>query len=219
MAKSSAKRRKVAKHEIENDEEYNKSKTMANSFSKKFKTKKLTDTVPTFQTSSSGAATIKNSENHNSAVARAQDYHHSRIFQWEPEEAAIEGAYLCAFCHDGVHRDEMGELFGPYYLKNFAVGKYWPGFLAKKPSKKAADLEIWFHGECVLWAPGIYLSGNTLENLDEKMEQFWSQSCDVCKKNGAQIPILNRNQHFVHYKCAKDGDFVLDEQNLTCHHL
>ncbi|CAL2041280.1 unnamed protein product [Caenorhabditis brenneri] len=213
------KKRKRVKRKRKNadDEEYAENKSFANKINEKFgpsKGSKQKDETPMFEVRN-GKASIKNSGNHRLTVNRTLETHMNKMFQWEEEPDAIESAYICALCHEnGIKR----ELFGPYYITNTSI-KHWPTFLAKKPVqnvKKEAKFELWFHGACVLWAPNIHLHGSQLTNLEHQMDTFWSQNCVVCKKNGAAINVPSKKNTFVHYPCALNKGYKLNEHTLSC---
>ncbi|CAP28184.1 Protein CBG08339 [Caenorhabditis briggsae] len=210
------KRRRQRKRKNQDDEEYQENKTVANQINQKFggaKALKHKDETPMFEVRN-GKATIKNSGNHRLTVSRTLDTHMNKMFQWEEEPDAIESSYNCALCHEqGLKR----ELFGPYYI-SLNPAKHWPTFLAKKPTTKKPSykIELWFHGSCILWAPNVNLHGSQLTNLDHQMDIFWSQNCAICRKTGAAISIQNKKNTHVHYPCAKNKGYKLDEHALVC---
>ncbi|VDO57034.1 unnamed protein product [Haemonchus placei] len=110
----------------------------------------------------------------------------------------LQTLWMCALCHQRSAQDELGDLFGPYYV-NIRPEDHWPSFLFKK-SLKTYCIDVWFHGDCILWAPDIQMKGNQLTCLEEKLHQFWKQNCWVCKNSGATINVDNR---FMHFGCAK----------------
>ncbi|CAB02880.3 PHD-type domain-containing protein [Caenorhabditis elegans] len=201
------KRRRVKKKKRnEEDEEYEENKNMATQINQKFGSKYKSnrkDETPMFEVRN-GKSVIKNSGNHEATVNRTLDFHMTKLFQWEEQSDAIESSYVCALCHEN---GEKRELFGPYYATHNPI-KYWPSFLAKKPTaKKPTKIELWFHGSCVLWAPNVHLHGNQLTNLDNQIDIFWSQTCIVCRKTGAAISVQNKKNTFIHYPCAKNKVF------------
>ncbi|ETN76196.1 hypothetical protein NECAME_11862 [Necator americanus] len=36
-------------------------------------------------------------------------------------------------------------------------------------------IDVWFHGDCILWAPDVQMRGNQLTMLEEKLHEFWKQ--------------------------------------------
>uniref|UniRef100_A0A1I7U5S3 PHD-type domain-containing protein n=1 Tax=Caenorhabditis tropicalis TaxID=1561998 RepID=A0A1I7U5S3_9PELO len=217
QAKQQTKKKKRPRKRKTNDEEeeYAENKVFANQISQKFgssKGPKQKDETPMFEVRN-GKATIKNSGNHRQTVNRTLEVHMNKLFQWEEEADAIESAYVCALCHES---GKKRELFGPYYISTSSI-KHWPTFLAKKPtSKKESKLELWFHGSCILWAPNVHLHGSQLTNLEQQMDLFYTQNCTICKKNGAAISVQSKKNTFVHYPCAKNKAYKLDEHTLSC---
>uniref|UniRef100_A0A1I7XTW9 PHD-type domain-containing protein n=1 Tax=Heterorhabditis bacteriophora TaxID=37862 RepID=A0A1I7XTW9_HETBA len=74
--------------------------------------------------------------------------------------------------------------------------------------------DVWFHGDCILWAPDVYMKGNSLTNLDSKINQFWKQKCCLCHHEGAAIPVGDK---YVHFPCAKKHGYHMNEALFSCH--
>ncbi|CAB3409228.1 unnamed protein product [Caenorhabditis bovis] len=213
VRKRAPKKRKTSN---DDDEEYHENRAMVKTLNEKFKSKKLkNDEAPTF-TVKHGVAEFRNSENHNTIVSRACDYNINRISQFEEQSDAFETPYVCSLCQLGVQFDELGDLFGPYYV-NLNSAKTWPAFFGKRPAKKLVRVELWFHGDCALWAPGVHMIANELSNLEVLVEKFWSKKCENCSLIGATIQTPAHKPHFLHYKCALNRkEYKLDYQSLTC---
>ncbi|KHJ95198.1 hypothetical protein OESDEN_04857 [Oesophagostomum dentatum] len=47
---------------------------------------------------------------------------------------------MCALCHQRSAEDELGDLFGPYYVNMRPEGQ-WPSFLFKKSLKIDSELK------------------------------------------------------------------------------
>ncbi|KAE9421764.1 hypothetical protein Angca_000703, partial [Angiostrongylus cantonensis] len=121
-------------------------------------------------------------------------------FQIELRADALQTLWMCALCHQRSAQEELGDLFGPYYV-NIRCEGHWPSFLLRKSLKgETYCIDVWFHGDCLLWAPDIQLKGNQLTQLEEKLHQFWKQTCWICKNSGASIKVEDK---FVHFPCAK----------------
>ncbi|KAK6059850.1 hypothetical protein COOONC_02500 [Cooperia oncophora] len=73
-------------------------------------------------------------------------------------------------------------------------------------------IDVWFHGDCILWAPDIQMKGNQLTCLEEKLHQFWKQNCWICKNSGAAINVGNK---FVHFGCAKKHGYKMNRHLLS----
>lgn len=66
--------------------------------------------------------------------------------------------------------------------------------------------EIWFHEDCLAWAPGTYIIGNKINGLEAAVWQSTRHSCTTCTKNGAMIACLQRG-------CKKESHFVCAKKN------
>ncbi|RCN39926.1 hypothetical protein ANCCAN_14146, partial [Ancylostoma caninum] len=89
-----------------------------------------------FQVSSSvsGSAKIRNSETHYNLLKRGKEAQINRIFQVDIRPDALQTLWMCALCHQRSAQDELGDLFGPYYVNMRPEGQ-WPSFLLKKSLK------------------------------------------------------------------------------------
>lgn len=108
-----------------------------------------------------------------------------------PSSASLverDPTWICVFCKEPPHSDELGDLFGPYYVPKDGVSKSNAGRKGKNtgdfvqpdlgknnqsPTKNSQ--EIWFHQDCICWSSGVYLLGNTIKNMDEVVRD--SRSC------------------------------------------
>ncbi|KAJ1370296.1 hypothetical protein KIN20_031988 [Parelaphostrongylus tenuis] len=58
----------------------------------------------------------------------------------------------------------------------------------------------------------IQMKGNQFTHLEEKLHQFWKQSCWICKNSGASIKVENK---FVHFPCARKHGYKMDRHLLS----
>ncbi|KHJ76330.1 hypothetical protein OESDEN_24050, partial [Oesophagostomum dentatum] len=84
--------------------------------------------------STASAPKVKNSETHNNLIKRAEEAQINKIFQIDIRPDALQTLWMCALCHQRSAEDELGDLFGPYYVNMRPEGQ-WPSFLFKKSLK------------------------------------------------------------------------------------
>ncbi|KAK6059848.1 hypothetical protein COOONC_02498 [Cooperia oncophora] len=130
---------------VENIQEAKKLKAK---FQSKKKTKdddmaflKVTETYHSLKVtaSSSDGPKVRNSQTHNNLLKRAEEAQVNRIFQIEFRTEVLQTLWMCALCHQRSAQDEMGDLFGPYYVNIRPEGQ-WPSFLFKKSLKVLVSL-------------------------------------------------------------------------------
>ncbi|EYB83312.1 hypothetical protein Y032_0338g2938 [Ancylostoma ceylanicum] len=86
--------------------------------------------------SGSGAVKIRNSETHDNLLKRGEEAQINKIFQVDIRPDALQTLWMCALCHQRSAQDELGDLFGPYYVNMRPEGQ-WPSFLFKKSLKQS----------------------------------------------------------------------------------
>lgn len=124
---------------------------------------------------------VHNPSTHERLVARAEETQANKIVAGSTKPAQgveHDGPWKCALCQLGSGRDCLGDLFGPYYTR--IDDDRWPPFLkkpTKRKSKAAPDdfIDLWFHGDCALWAPTLHLAGSALSDLEECIATHWAQ--------------------------------------------
>ncbi|CAJ0600883.1 unnamed protein product [Cylicocyclus nassatus] len=132
--KRGRKRRRNAARE---DNEYVESVKEVRKLKEKFsssKRKAKDDDMAYLKVSSSSVPKIRNSETHNNLLKRAEEAQINRIFQIDIRPDALQTLWMCALCHQRSAQDELGDLFGPYYVNIRPEGQ-WPSFLFKKSLK------------------------------------------------------------------------------------
>ncbi|GMR48592.1 hypothetical protein PMAYCL1PPCAC_18787, partial [Pristionchus mayeri] len=216
VVKKPTKPKRKYKRKKLDDEEHEENKHISKSIQQRFGKNKKQQELAVIKHTKSDSVKIVNPDAHDNMIERAEELKGNKIYQVELRSDALLTAWKCALCHQRTCRESLGDLFGPYYVQ--AEEKHWPEFLTKKPAKMARGssslIDIWLHGACALWAPDIHMAGNQLENLEEKLNVFWGQSCFVCHQSGASIPVDGK---FLHFPCAiKQQDIFLDEKLLAC---
>lgn len=83
--------------------------------------------------------------------------------------ASVANSWVCALCWKGSFSNFLGCLYGPYSEENDAeLIESGGGELGEPQSKKLrgssedVKTELWFHGECMVWSPGVYALGESL---------------------------------------------------------
>jgi hypothetical protein len=77
--------------------------------------------------------------------------------------------------------------------------------------------EIWFHEDCLVWAPGTYIIGSKINGLEAAVWQSTRHQCTSCNKNGAMMACLQRGcKKESHYVCAKKNWKLCDDFKTFC---
>ncbi|GMT24474.1 hypothetical protein PFISCL1PPCAC_15771, partial [Pristionchus fissidentatus] len=191
-------KKKYKKKKKFDDDEHEENKHAAKTIQQRFGKNKNQQDIAVMKHTKSKTVKIVNPDAHDNMIERAEELQSNKMYQVEIRSDTMQTAWKCALCHQRTCRDSLGDLFGPYYVA--ADEKHWPEFLTKKPAKMTKDssclIDIWLHGDCALWAPDVYMAANQLENLEEKLNVFWSQSCFICHQSGASIPVDGKHAHF-----------------------
>jgi len=160
---------------------------------------------------------IVNPSSYDKLFTRLEETHFNKVIK--PEGACLENTpWICCFCLRKPCVDDLGDLFGPYYVK-LSPPSFWPPFLgqnegtSKKPiSGSEVNADLWFHGDCVHWAPGILLRGWGMTGLDEYLPTYWNQKCTSCEELGASITCAVKGcQQSFHYPCAVASRAIFKE--------
>ena len=91
--------------------------------------------------------------------------------------------WLCVFCNKGTCHKSLGDLFGPYFFDHKHLNiplsptlnqpakhsSILPTDNKQKTTKHSPQLpkELWCHGECAIWSPGIFVAEGRLQGLEE----------------------------------------------------
>ncbi|KAK5984300.1 hypothetical protein GCK32_003872 [Trichostrongylus colubriformis] len=133
--KKSKKKKTGSKRE---NEEYVENIQEAKKLKAKFSSKKRSkdDDMAFLKVTTSGSDVpkVRNSQTHNNLLKRAEEAQVNRVFQIEFRPDVLQTLWMCALCHQRSAQDELGDLFGPYYVNIRPEGQ-WPSFLFKKSLK------------------------------------------------------------------------------------
>ena len=116
----------------------------------------------------------------NIALNRSTNIGHSSTISKEYDHKNVDETWKCVFCHQRTWYRGLGDLFGPYFVKmeNDDLEKQ-TAVPAKNMSSKSGrskrgekevrnhgeeegeeEREVWFHEDCLVWIPGIYVIGS-----------------------------------------------------------
>lgn len=78
-------------------------------------------------------------------------------------------------------------------------------------------LEIWFHEDCIVWSPSVYIVGTKIIGLEQAVWQSTRHRCGCCQKNGAMIACLSRAcKKEAHVFCARKTWQMCDDFKTYC---
>lgn len=79
------------------------------------------------------------------------------------------------------------------------------------------NYEIWFHEDCLVYAPGTYIIGSKVNGLEAAVWQSTRHICTSCGKNGAMMACLYRGcKKEAHFVCAKKTWKICDDFKTYC---
>jgi hypothetical protein len=79
------------------------------------------------------------------------------------------------------------------------------------------NYEIWFHEDCIVWAPGTYIIGSNINNLEAAVWHSTRHRCTMCQKNGAMMACLHRGcKKEAHFVCARKSWKLCDNFKTFC---
>lgn len=82
---------------------------------------------------------------------------------------------------------------------------------------KATDTsyEVWVHGDCAVWASGVYLIGSRIVGLDAAVWGSSRHFCNKCQNYGAMLCCFKRGCGDVaHVPCARKANWNLCEEDF-----
>uniref|UniRef100_A0AC35GN05 Uncharacterized protein n=1 Tax=Panagrolaimus sp. PS1159 TaxID=55785 RepID=A0AC35GN05_9BILA len=151
-----------------------------------------------------------------SIIERGQKAQQSRLQVPDPPENLIQTKWICALCQRYSCSDNLGDLFGPYYIeidttKPIPTFLFADGITASNTVKQS--IEIYLHGRCALWSENLYFFGGKFPKLDERLYQYWEILCELCKERGASINY--KENCYAHFYCLDCLGYKFDNSNLS----
>jgi len=214
------KNRKRKRAPSEEDDRKEIAKKLRDRYGKKTNSEEIT--IATVRKSD---GTISNPTKHNMTIQRCVQSYLTKLNTPEEPEKFVSRKWLCAFCGLQSCFSDLGDLFGPYYIKGVTFPDYLPATHDKPTSSKSKNAfsvegnevysDVWFHGSCGVWAENLMFFGGKFPRLGEVLQTCWHQKCKVCKKPGASIPIDSQTGH-LHYPCAIRKNYQMQELTLRC---
>lgn len=164
--------------------------------------------------------------------------HTSQGQNLSPQKTAVESlrdpTWICVFCKHPPHFDELGDLFGPYFIpkETGSPSKGTPGRKRKNTMDSTSSggrgrssstsmsdkncQEVWFHQDCICWSSGVYLIGKDIRNMDEVVRESSSRICSSCEVTGANLGCVFPGCLMTfHFGCAKRSRCVFSEDNYS----
>jgi hypothetical protein len=79
------------------------------------------------------------------------------------------------------------------------------------------NMEVWFHEDCIVWAPGTHIIGSQIRGMEAAVWQSTRHQCCSCQKNGAMIACLARGcKKESHIICARKSWKLSDDFKTFC---
>ncbi|CAG0921002.1 unnamed protein product [Notodromas monacha] len=121
-------------------------------------------------------------------------------------------SWKCCFCRRGTCFGGLRDLYGPYIVPKKHKSK--AGHAELSPGE-----EIWFHQDCIYWAPGVYALPNAGSEMPvgllDCLEESLITLCMSCGEPGATVGCIGKRCcKSYHLPCAYASDCDLDTANL-----
>ena len=169
---------------------------------------------------------------HTSTTSRKYDYKNQ------------DHTWVCIFCGHTSHYRGLGDLFGPYYIpsedvrapQKMRTGSQSLEGSTKKPAGKrrrgsnnledsvepsetpgqdSNTTEIWFHEDCFVWIPNVFLIGGRIVGLEEGIAQCQDLFCFHCEERGASVACTAPGcRRVVHVHCGRQLHWRMDIDNF-----
>lgn len=139
--------------------------------------------------------------------------------------------WTCCLCGKLSFEDSLGCLFGPYDENRDVVQPEGPVAARKRKRDSTSDEpesptklkpesnhELWFHGDCIIWSPGVYVVGDLLAGYRQAVNESRFGKCTSCGDYGASLACFQRTcKKLYHFPCAKETECIFDDSNYTIH--
>lgn len=78
--------------------------------------------------------------------------------------------------------------------------------------------EVWMHGDCTVWSPGVHIVGARIVGLEAAVWTAARHRCTECQQFGAMMACLARGcERQVHVPCGRNSDWTMCENDLKTH--
>lgn len=75
--------------------------------------------------------------------------------------------------------------------------------------------EVWMHGDCTVWAPGVHIVGARIVGLESAVWTAAGHQCTQCAQHGAIMACLARGcDRKVHVPCARSSGWSMCESDF-----
>lgn len=75
--------------------------------------------------------------------------------------------------------------------------------------------EVWMHGDCTVWSPGVHIVGSRIVGLESAVWTAARHRCSVCEQHGAMMACLQRGcERQVHVPCGRNSGWTLCESDF-----
>lgn len=135
--------------------------------------------------------------------------------------------WKCSLCGKTSFESSLGCLFGPYNETKDVLQGDNQAFGRKRrhdstsdettsPTKLNSTRDLWFHGACIVWSPGIYAVGDSLAGYKQAVSDGRFRKCSCCGDFGATLVCFERTcKKLYHFFCAKKAGCSFEESNYT----
>ncbi|VDP15753.1 unnamed protein product [Soboliphyme baturini] len=179
IRKRRGRRRKRKAFESDSEDERLKNHLLKRTYAKEKLAKNDGLREPVLKRKNDGGFEVVNPVGYDKLMTRLEDAYANKPNK-PTDGQFIDGPSSCALCGMKQWAHQLGDLFGPYYVRlDFQC---WPPFLKKTrsampriPQNEDTFIDLWFHCNCLVWAPNIFLKRDKLIGIEDNLKQFWKQ--------------------------------------------